>query len=117
MDEIIGGFQFRALCTPENMLIYDAEKVRNKTLLYSPISREKIKNKILAINEVLSGGFNPTTGDLLLKRKKYRATGGWLSRFFAFNNVTRPYTFNGVCGVKDELGKLEKKLNIKAIYK
>ena len=34
LDEIVGGFQFRALCTPENMLIYDAEKVRGKTVEY-----------------------------------------------------------------------------------
>ncbi len=117
MDEIIGGFQFRALCKPENMLIYDAEKVRNKTLLYSPLSIKKIKNTIIPIEVSLLGGGDLTTGEILLERKKYRATGGWLSRFIAFNSMTRPYTFNGVCGVKNELAQLEKKLKIKARYK
>ena len=117
IDEIIGGFQFRALCKPENMLVYDAEKIKNKTLLYSPLSINKIKNTIIPIEVSLSVGIDSTTREILLERKKYRATGGWLSRFVAFNSMTRPYTFNGVCGVKSQLAQLEKKLNIKAIYK
>ena len=117
MDEIIGGFQFRALCKPEDMLVYDADKIRNKILLYSPLSINKVKNTIITIEVSLSGGVDLTTGDILLERKKYRATGGWLSRLVAFNSMTRPYTFNGVCGVKNELSQLEKKLDIKAIYR
>ena len=40
-DDVIGGFQFRAMCTPENMLIYDEEKVRGKSLQYKKLERQK----------------------------------------------------------------------------
>lgn len=57
------------------------------------------------------------TGEIVIKRKKFRARGGWLSRMISFNSVTGPYTFDGVCGVKNELAQLERNLNIKAEYK
>ncbi|PHS67612.1 MAG: hypothetical protein COB23_10250 [Methylophaga sp.] len=117
LDEIIGGFQFRAVCTDKNMLIYDEKSVKNKTLLYFHLSREYVKNTVIPIEKIISAGMDITTEKTLLKRTKYQATGGWLSRFIAFNNITRPYTFHGVCGVKDELSQLERKLNIKATYK
>ena len=48
MDEIIGGFQFRAMCIPENLLIYDEKKVRGKTVTTKSPSTETVY-KILPI--------------------------------------------------------------------
>jgi len=116
-DDIIGGFQFRALCKQGAKLIYDVEKVRGKTVLWSGMPRTKIKNTIIPIEESIVDWVDVNTGEILIKYKEYYATGGWLSRFIAFNSVTRPYTFHGVCGVKDELIQLQNELNIERKYR
>lgn len=112
MDEIIGGFQFRALCKAEAVAAYDEAKVRGKTVKYK--SREVIHytNTILPTHKqvwihIVDGSEKDsiTIADL-------HSDGGWLSRWIDFNGVHQPYTFDGNCsGDKD--GYLLHNLNIK----
>lgn len=117
LDEIIGGFQFAALCKRGNTLIYDAEKVQGKTVLWSGMPREKIKNTLLPIEESYVIWIDLDTKNKLIEYKEYYATGGWLGRFIAFNGVTQPYTFNGTCGVKDRFIRLENELGVIRTYR
>jgi len=112
-DEIVGGFQFRALCTPENMLVYDVEKVKGRTIQYAPLGRRTI-NKIIPIRVNTTELVDPYTGETLIIHKTYYAKGGWLSRFIGFPQGSPPYTFNGTCRSK-EYYELFEKLNIKKI--
>jgi hypothetical protein len=117
MDEIIGDFQFRALCIVGNQLVYDSEKIQGKTLLWTGLPRTKVENTIIPIEESLNVWVDIGSNEVLLEYKEYYATGGWLSRLIAFNSVTRPYTFSGSCGVKKEITQLQNKLHIERKYK
>ena len=114
MDEIIGGFQFRALCTPENLLIYDADKVRGKTVRFKDLPDYSITNKIIPIQVVQNQWIDTATNETLITRKIFYASGGWLSRFVGFPQGSPPYTFNGKCSSK-KYYPLFKKLNITKI--
>ncbi len=116
-DEIIGGFQFRALCMENSYLIYDVEKIKGKTVVWSGTPRTIINNTIIPIEVTQTRWRDQVTGEVLIAYKQYFATGGWLSRSISFDNVTRPYVFNGVCGVKDELTKVLSAFNITTVYK
>lgn len=112
-DEIAGGFQFRALCTPENMLVYDESKVRNKKVVTKE-SIVKTINKIIPIRELTREWLDPANGQVLITHKMYHAKGGWLSRTIGFPQGSPPYTFNGSCSSK-EYYELFEKLNITKI--
>ena len=116
-DEIIGGFQFQAICQEGIKLIYDVDEVRGeKLLLWVGETRTKLKNTILLIYESPRALVDMDTDKHLIDFIEYDATGGWLSRFIAFNSITKPYFFNGGCGAKDEVAQLRNKLNIETTF-
>ena len=112
-DEIIGGFQFRAMCTPENLLVYDPAKVRGKSVVHRDVPLYTI-NKIIPIVVSTGQWEDSKTGELLITYKIYRAKGGWLSRFIGFPQGSPPYTFYGRCSSK-EYYQLYKKYNVTKI--
>lgn len=112
-DEIIGGFQFRAMCTPDNLLSYDPEKVKEKTVETNESSTVTL-NKIIPIHELTRKWHDADTGEVLIVRKIYNASGGWLSRLIGFPEGSPPYTFDGHCDSK-EYYQIFKKLNVTKI--
>ncbi len=112
-DDIIGGFQFRALCTPDNMLVYDAEKLRGKSVVHRDVPIKTI-NMIIPIVVTIGQWEDSNTGELLISRKIIRAKGGWLSRFIGFPGGSPPYTFDGYCS-SDEYYQLFEQLNVTKI--
>lgn len=110
MDEIIGGFQFRALCTPENLLVYDAEKVRGKTLQQRFGPDYYINGKMLPIKVTESQWFDPTTKEVLLTRNIFYARGGWLLRSIGWTG-----SFNGSCDLISQSSRIMTELNVTRI--
>jgi hypothetical protein len=115
-DDIIGGFQFRALCISDNLLVYDTEKVRRSTIQYKNVTVYRIK-KIIPIWVTESQWVSPDTGEILIISRKYDAKGGWLSRFIGFPEGSPPYTFYGSCSYLNEFSQLIKKFNINKLEK
>jgi hypothetical protein len=96
-DEIVGGFQFRALCSELPALKVSAEKIKGKTIrvLSDPSSRYldgvavEIKYSRFSYRDVASG-------EELAVYGMYRAYSGWLGRRTL--NSARPMTFGpSVC--------------------
>lgn len=116
-DEITGGFQFRALCSAKSMLIFDEQKIRGKTLVWSGETKTVITGTILPINEYRARWVDITTEETLLEQIEYGAMGGWLSRSIAFNSITKPYTFNGSCSQEEKIYRLSKELNFERKYR
>lgn len=114
-DDIIGGFQFRALCKPENFLTYDAEKVRGKKVKTKDSTIHKL-NKAVPIRVLTRKWYDADNGEILITYKMYNATGGWLSQLIGFPEGSPPYTFDGTCNSK-EYYELFDKLNITTIEK
>lgn len=116
-DDIAGGVQFRSLCSKKLEITYAADKISGKTILWAGLIKREIENSIIPIEERLTSWADLISGEVLLEYKEYVATGGWLSRLVSFNGVSRPYTFNGVCSVKDELMALQGTLRFERKYK
>jgi len=107
-DEIIGGFQFRALCTPENLLIYDAEKVRGKGLR-GQITSHVMNNRILPIRITQTEWSKPEENEVLITHKILYAGSGWLGHLIGW--ISSPLTFSGKCDTR-EYYEMFDKLNI-----
>jgi len=109
-DEIIGGFQFRALCTPENMLIYDAKKIKGRSVQYKAMPSYNI-DKIINITVVHSQWVAPQTGEVLIEHRMFHAKSGWLYRLVGLTGFG---SLNGHCDLK-EYYELFEKLEIKKL--
>ena len=108
MDEIIGGFQFRALCTPENLLIYDVEKLRGKTVEYDYDGGDVYQiNKVIPIWMSYGQFVEKNTNNILFKRVKYDAGSGWLVRLIGFSQG-----LNGSCHLINETDRIFEELNV-----
>ncbi len=116
MDEIIGGFQFRALCEVETQLKYDEAKLSNKTVYPQTINLGDLQGMTVPGSSYSQSYTDAKTHELLLSYKVLNADGGWLSRAIAFNSVHQPYTFTGHCGPGgDNITLLLKHLNVTVI--
>lgn len=117
-DEIIGGFQFRALCEVETQLKYDEVKLANKTVYPQTINLGDLQGMTVPGSSYSQSYTDAKTHELLLSYKVLNADGGWLSRAIAFNSVHQPYTFTGHCGPGgDNITLLLKHLNVTVIQK
>lgn len=97
MDEIIGGFQFRALCKSYAVATYDEAKVRGKTVHEKSYEERHLTNTILPTYKSISRYVDHTTNEEVLSFVALHSDGGWLSRWISFNSVHRPQTFDGSC--------------------
>ncbi len=116
-DEIAGRFQFAELCRDERNIYFDEDKLSGETVLWTGTYTSEIKNKFIPIMERVTTWSDINSAEKLIEYKVFIAKGGWLSRFISFNSVSNPYTFDGFCGVKDELMQLKNNLNIEMKYK
>ena len=103
-DDIIGGFQFRALCSESAIITIDEEKARGKSVL-GDSKNIALTSYILPINNRHAIYRDIDTKEVLLSWNEYRAKGGWLSRLIGFPQGSPPYTFNGVCYPKEAFGR------------
>lgn len=109
MDEIIGGFQFRALCSPENLLVYDAGRVRGAALQYKETPNYHITNKVIPIHVTHSQWVAPESGEVLIDHKIIYAKAGFVLGLTGWTD-----SFNGHCDVR-EYYQLFDKFDIKKI--
>ncbi len=108
-DEIIGGFQFRALCREGTKIVFDADKAKDKTVQLKNVP-DRIIDKVIPIREMTWDWVDIKTGQTYIKYKYFYAKGGWLSRLISFPQGSPPYTFDRFCGSNEDA--LFKKMNI-----
>jgi len=110
IDEIIGGFQFRALCDRDSVATVNEEKVRNRIVYTQPAPTTYLSGYFLPIRKQHWSYVDPDTGEVVISWNEYIATGGLLIK--KFSEADRPFTFNGYCYPHESHGTLFKKLNI-----
>jgi len=115
-DDIAGGFQFRALCNTEAVLMVDEEKARGKNLTSIGAKDSELIGYILPITKFYFSYKDLATGETVVSWNYFIARGGWLSRTLNILGSDAPYTFNGNCAPENGGSKIFKKLNIKVIY-
>lgn len=96
IDEIIGKYQFKALCKNNGIEGVDVSKIRNKTVDRKSGPRNYISGQIIPIkvsNEIL---LDAGASRVLLEYNDYFAEGGWLVRHTPIGlGDTGPLIFNG----------------------
>jgi hypothetical protein len=99
-DEIIGGFQFRALCDREAKLVFnvDPASLKGKTVRASadPLDK-KVRGTLVRITYTHSIYRDAEGGKELMSYTAYRAKGGWLIRALSFDDNMTPLTFKSSC--------------------
>ncbi len=97
-DEIIGGFQFRALCKENAVLKVDAEKIKGKTIrvVINP-SNKDVENTAVRIYFSHLSYLDVATGEELASYSWYVAKSGQLMRILAMGHEMPPMTFPSSC--------------------
>ena len=94
-DEIIGGFQFRALCRDNAVLKIDAERIKGKTIrMVIDPSNKDVDNTAVRIYYSRVSYRDAVTGEELGSNSDYVAMGGILIRALAMGHEMTPLTIH-----------------------
>jgi hypothetical protein len=100
IDEIIGGFQFRALCDKNAKLVFnvDPASLKGKTVhaFADPLDKQ-VGGTLVRITYTRSIYRDTEGGKELMSFTAYRAKGGWLIRALSFDDNMMPLTFKSSC--------------------
>ena len=123
VDEIIGGFQLRALCREGAVPTFDEKKLSGKTVRTRLVPHPDVPNvmqtptrrvrAIIPIEEQAEEWIDAATAEVLLSSKSYTAKGGLLIRALGISNNDSPLTIDPTwCGVN--VGPIFERLGVKA---
>lgn len=110
-DDIVGGIQFRLLCSKNSGAYVNVENARNKELFEYSI-KENVNGYILPTKKYTYFFKDETTQEVVVSWYRYKSSGGWLSRAINFNSSDEPFTFNGFCRPSYSGMDIVKDLNI-----
>jgi hypothetical protein len=88
-DEIVGGFQFRALCKRDAVLTIDSAKVRGRTLRRTA-SQSSPHDTVLRIEQWRESFVDATSGEELASYSWLRVSGGWFIRALGISEGNAP---------------------------
>jgi hypothetical protein len=123
VDEIIGGFQLRALCREGAVALYDEEKLRGRTVrmrlepnpdvpsvMQTPTRRVAA---LIPIEERTIDYLDIESGQVLLSYKAFTAKGGVLIRTLGISSADSPLTIDpSSCAVNP--GPIFQRLGVKS---
>jgi len=115
-DEFLDQYQKREMCKPENLLIFDPEKVRGKTVVLRKTSKNLHKIDPTLTNTITFDWEDVKTQKLLITYKKIIFRGGWISRLIG-GVKSQPITHRGTCGPIQPIAQLRNNYSVKFIYK
>ena len=97
-DEIVGGFQLRALCKKNAVFKVEAEKIRGKTVrsVVDP-SNKDVEGTPIRIYFSHFSYRDAQTEEELASYTRYVAEGGWLIRTLSTDGHIKPLTFESTC--------------------
>lgn len=112
VDDILGGVQFRLLCSNDSVAYVNVEKSRNKELF--EYSNEAVMSGYILPTKQHEFFFkDKATNEVVVSWRRYESSGGWLSRAINFNSSDAPFTFTGSCRPNYSGMSIVKDLNIK----
>lgn len=98
-DDIIGGFQYRSLCSKEGLREDQFRIAAGKQLLEEDGSKSRTSGTLLTVTEQTVTYRSYPDNRELIRYKYFDSKGGWLSHLIGFPEGNPPYTFNGSwCG-------------------
>lgn len=81
IDEVIGKYQFEALCKANGIESADVSKARGKKVTVEYGERSLLGGTIMPIKESNVLFKDAVSGEVLIQHKNYYAVGGWLMRY------------------------------------
>lgn len=81
VDEVIGKYQFEALCKANGIESADVSKARGKRVKVEYGERKFVEGTIMPIQMDDVFFRNADSGEVLIRYKDYYALGGWLMRY------------------------------------
>lgn len=106
LDEVIGMWQFKALCTANGIESADVSKARGKLvkIRVNYAERQPVRGTIMPIDAEDVLFEDADTGEILIQVKNYIARGGWLMRHTPISmGAPQPIFFGGsTCDVRIE---------------
>jgi len=97
-DEIVGGFQFRALCKQNAVPTVDAEKTRGRNVrVKTDPANKEVDGTWVRVLHSHSSYRDAETNEELFSSHRYVANGGWLIRALSTDQHTTPLTFESTC--------------------
>lgn len=110
VDEIVGGFQFRALCEKGAVLKIDTNMVRGKTIrLVIQPSNQVLPDQALRILRSRYSYQVAETGLEVASLETYEVGGGWFIRTLGISNNNSPLTIGSPACSPPDRGLLDKK--------
>ncbi|MBN8476772.1 hypothetical protein [Sulfuritalea sp.] len=95
VDEIVGGYQFRALCRQNAVLRIDAEKAKGRKVrvVFEPLN-EVLPGNAIAIFHSHKSYRDVVTNEEIASNEWYLAKGGWFIRLLGVSETNDPITFS-----------------------
>ena len=96
VDEVIGKYQFEALCKANGIESADVSKARGKRVVGEYVDRRPLGGLIMPMNVSNETYKDADTGDVLIQYNDYFAFGGWLMRYTPISMGSHtPMLFDG----------------------
>ncbi|MGB9151376.1 MAG: hypothetical protein WCB36_14150 [Burkholderiales bacterium] len=112
VDEIIGGWQFRALCDKYAVQYIDEKNARDRKVVYVPRGNDQYAEGTAVRIRIDPWVYQDAeTGKTLVSYHSIEAKGGWFIRSLGISETSSPLIFNGYCA-PDNQDDFKKKFNI-----
>lgn len=100
VDEVIGMYQFNALCKANGIESADVSRAVGKSVVRDPTKFERIQWEIMPMKYSRKIYRDADTGEVLIEFNDYYASGGWVMRYLFGFSGGDPMFFDGnTCGV------------------
>lgn len=114
-DEIVGKWQFEALCKQYAVQMIDEQHAMNRRVLYEPRGADQFAQRTaveIRIDPVVYR--DAETNQVLVSYHTLHAKGGWLIRALGISETSSPLLFQRGCAPKDQ-DAFKKKFNITVV--
>lgn len=118
-DEIVGGFQFRALCKENAVVKIDAKKIKSKKIrvVIYPSDKEKhVENSAVKIYFSRYSYVDNETGEELASYSRYTAMGGLLIQMLAMGHEMTPMAIHPSTCQPLNSGNLSSDFNFQLVW-
>jgi hypothetical protein len=114
-DEVVGGFQLRALCKENAVLKINAEKIKGKQIrVEGDPGNKPLGDTAIKILWTRLSFRDVETNEELASYSRYVASGGWFIRTLAMGNSVTPMTIFPSSCTAEGIGNLAKNYDFKS---
>jgi hypothetical protein len=100
-DEIIGGWQFNALCEEKTAIRVDETRAAGRRVFLLSEAPITVPGVLVPVTEQPFRFADVDTKEILISYSLLRAKGGWLMRTLGVSETDSPITFRRSCGPPD----------------